>query len=81
MLSMPGKLYPAGATTHSSRGVRNLPGLFPVLSAMADAGLLLLIHAEVTDPDVDIFDRERVFIERYVCSSAQYSLCSSLLRT
>ncbi|SPQ98129.1 unnamed protein product (mitochondrion) [Plasmodiophora brassicae] len=60
------KLYPAGATTHSSRGVRNLPGLFPVLSAMADAGLLLLIHAEVTDPDVDIFDRERVFIERHV---------------
>lgn len=58
------KLYPAGATTHSDAGVTDLFKLLPVLQAMADEDLLFLVHGEVTDPDVDIFDREAVFIER-----------------
>ncbi len=58
------KLYPAGATTHSDAGVRDLRRVDGVLAAMADHGLPLLVHGEVTDPTVDVFDRERVFIER-----------------
>ena len=58
------KLYPAGATTNSDSGVRNIETVYPVLEQMADAGVRLCIHGEVTDPDVDIFDREAVFIER-----------------
>lgn len=58
------KLYPAGATTHSDAGVSNLKKTFPVLEAMAKYGIPLLIHGEVTDNDIDIFDREAVFIER-----------------
>jgi len=57
------KLYPAGATTNSHGGVRDLDRVMPVLEAMADIGLTLCIHGEVTDPDVDIFDREAVFIQ------------------
>ena len=57
------KLYPAGATTNSESGVTSLPDLMPTLEAMADAGLPLLVHGEVTDPDIDVFDREAVFIE------------------
>lgn len=57
------KLYPAHATTHSSHGVTNIPGLDPVFAAMADAGIPLCVHAEVTDPEVDIFDREAVFLD------------------
>jgi len=57
------KLYPAGATTNSAYGVTDIAILEPVLTAMATAGLPLLVHGEVTDPDVDIFDREAVFIE------------------
>ena len=60
------KLYPAGATTHSEAGVQHLQAVRPVLEAMADAGLPLLVHGEVTDPGVDVFDRERVFIERHL---------------
>ncbi len=60
------KLYPAGATTHSAAGVTNLRGIAPVLEAMAEVGLPLLVHAEVTDPTVDVFDREAVFIERHL---------------
>ncbi len=60
------KLYPAGATTHSSAGVTDLEGLYPVLEAMAERHMLLLIHGEVTDESVDIFDREAVFIERHL---------------
>ena len=60
------KLYPAGATTNSSHGVGSLDGLYPVFEAMAEQGLLLLIHGEVTDHDIDIFDREKVFIDRYL---------------
>lgn len=57
------KLYPAGATTNSDSGVRNTANVMPVLEAMADAGIPLCIHGEVTDASVDIFDREAVFIE------------------
>ncbi|MFA7593434.1 MAG: dihydroorotase [Thiohalobacteraceae bacterium] len=58
------KLYPAGATTHSDAGVTNLLTCQAALEAMAEVGLPLLVHGEVTDTDVDIFDREAVFIER-----------------
>ncbi|NIR58658.1 MAG: dihydroorotase [Gammaproteobacteria bacterium] len=58
------KLYPAGATTHAEAGVRDLRRCTPALEAMAEAGVPLLVHGESIDPDVDVFDRERVFIER-----------------
>jgi len=58
------KLYPAGATTNSASGVRDLDRVRAVLERMAEIGLPLLVHGEVTDPGVDIFDREAVFIER-----------------
>lgn len=60
------KLYPAHATTGSAHGVSNVAGLYPVLDAMQRAGMPLLIHGEVTDHDVDIFDREAVFIDRHL---------------
>ena len=58
------KLYPAGATTNSLSGVRNFDKVRPVLEKMAEIGLPLCVHGEVTDPAVDIFDREAVFIDR-----------------
>jgi dihydroorotase len=58
------KLYPAGATTNSDAGVTDLRKTFAVLEAMQREGLLLLVHGEVTDSEIDIFDREAVFIER-----------------
>lgn len=58
------KLYPAGATTNSDSGVTNLGHCVKALEAMEKLGMPLLTHAEVTDSDVDVFDRERVFIER-----------------
>ena len=58
------KLYPAGATTNSQSGVRDFARVQPVLDTMADIGLPLCVHGEVTDPDIDIFDREAVFIDR-----------------
>ncbi len=58
------KYYPAGATTNSDSGVTALEKCFPVLEAMEKAGMPLLVHGEVTDADSDVFDRERVFIER-----------------
>lgn len=58
------KLYPAGATTNSSSGVTDISKIYPVLAAMEKAGLPLLLHGEVTDNHIDIFDREAVFIER-----------------
>jgi dihydroorotase len=58
------KLYPAGATTNSAEGVTNIRKTYAALEAMQRAGLLLLVHGEVTDPDVDVFDREAVFIDR-----------------
>ncbi len=58
------KLYPAGATTNSDSGVTNLGHCVKALEAMEKCGMPLLVHAEVTDADVDVFDREKVFIER-----------------
>ncbi|NQU60577.1 MAG: dihydroorotase [Rhodospirillales bacterium] len=58
------KLYPAGATTHSTGGVTDIARIEGVLGRMEKAGMPLLVHGEVTDPDIDIFDREAVFIER-----------------
>jgi dihydroorotase len=58
------KYYPAGATTHSDAGVRDIAKCGPALEAMEKHALPLLVHGEVTDPDVDVFDRERVFVER-----------------
>ncbi|ABE50547.1 dihydroorotase [Methylobacillus flagellatus] len=58
------KLYPAGATTNSDSGVTNIGHCVKALEAMEKHGIPLLVHAEVTDVDVDVFDRERVFIER-----------------
>lgn len=58
------KLYPAGATTHSAAGVTRISGIMAVLEKMAQAGLVLQVHGEVTDPHVDLFDREAVFIEQ-----------------
>lgn len=57
------KLYPAGATTNSQSGVSDIEQVYPVLERMSDIGLPLLVHGEVTDSAVDIFDREAVFIE------------------
>ena len=58
------KLYPAGATTNSEAGVGSLRKIYPLLEALERHDVPLLVHAEVVDPGVDIFDRERVFIER-----------------
>ncbi len=58
------KLYPAGATTNSANGVTDIGNIRPVLERMAAIGLPLCVHGEVTDPEVDVFDREAVFIER-----------------
>lgn len=58
------KLYPAGATTHSDDGVTDIRKTYPTLEAMQREGLLLLVHGEVTDAEIDVFDREAVFIER-----------------
>ena len=58
------KLYPSGATTNSEFGVTDLAGRAPVLEAMSELGVPLCIHGEDTSPEVDVFDRERVFLER-----------------
>ena len=58
------KLYPAGATTNSASGVTDIKKVVPTLQKMAEVGLPLLVHGEVTDPEVDIFDREKEYIER-----------------
>ena len=60
------KLYPAGATTNSAAGVRDLAAIGPVLETMERIGMPLLVHGEVTDPAIDIFDREAVFLERHL---------------
>lgn len=57
------KLYPAGATTNSDSGVTDAKKIYPVLETMAEVGMLLLIHGEVTAHDVDIFDREKAFLD------------------
>lgn len=58
------KLYPAGATTNSDAGVKNIEKIYPVLEVMEEIGMPFLVHGEVVDPEVDIFDREAVFIEQ-----------------
>jgi dihydroorotase len=58
------KLYPANATTNSAHGVSDVRNLWPALEAMQRIGMPLLVHGEVTDPEVDIFDREKAFIDR-----------------
>lgn len=65
------KLYPAGATTNSDSGVKDIRNIYPVLEAMADFGMLLLVHGEVTDADIDIFDREKVFLERVLAPTLE----------
>jgi len=65
------KLYPAGATTNSDAGVTDLANVSAALEVMAELGLPLLVHGEVTDPDIDIFDREAVFIERHLAQVVQ----------
>ncbi len=60
------KYYPAGATTNSDSGVTAIERAYPAFEAMEREGLVLCVHGEVTDPAVDVFDRERVFIERHL---------------
>lgn len=60
------KLYPAGATTNSDAAVEGIDALFPIFEEMQNQGLLLLIHGEVTEHHIDIFDREKEFIDRYM---------------
>lgn len=57
------KLYPAGATTNSDSGVTSVKNIYPALKAMQKVGMLLLVHGEVTDSSIDIFDREKVFLD------------------
>ena len=64
------KLYPAGATTNSESGVKDIKKVMPILEMMAEIGMPLLIHGEVTDSNIDIFDREKVFIDEkldFIC--------------
>ena len=65
------KYYPAGATTNAEHGVSDLRRCYPVLEAMQELGMPLLVHGEVTDTSVDIFDREAVFIERQLAPLVQ----------
>ncbi len=60
------KLYPAGATTNSDAAVKGINALYPVFEQMQKDGMLLLVHGEVTESHVDIFDREKVFIDEYM---------------
>ncbi len=60
------KLYPAGATTNSASGVNNIATIFPLLEQMQNLDMPLLIHGEVTSPEIDIFDREKVFIDTHL---------------
>ncbi|MGC3964762.1 MAG: dihydroorotase [Rhodocyclaceae bacterium] len=64
------KLYPAGATTNSDAGVTSIEKVYPVLERMEALGLVLCVHGEVTHADVDVFDRERVFIDRVLAPLA-----------
>jgi len=65
------KLYPAGATTNSDRGVTDIAAIHPVLERMASIGMPLLVHGEVVDADIDIFDREKVFLERVLAPTLE----------
>lgn len=65
------KLYPAGATTNSDQGVTDITRIAPVLARMEGIGMPLLVHGEVTDPGIDVFDREAVFIERVLAPALE----------
>lgn len=65
------KLYPAGATTHSDAGVSNIKDAYPLFAAMERYDIPLLVHGEITDGDCDIFDREKVFIDKYLLDIAK----------
>lgn len=65
------KYYPAGATTNSENGVTNIEAVYPILEDMAESGLPLLIHGETTNTEVDIFDREKVFIDSVLAPLVQ----------
>ena len=65
------KLYPAGATTHSDAGVTAIENIYPALEAMQDCGLVLQVHGEVTQSEVDVFDRESIFIEQILMPLTQ----------
>ena len=65
------KLYPAGATTNSDSGVTDIRNIDAVLARMAEIGMPLLVHGEVVSPDIDIFDRERVFLERILAPTLE----------
>ncbi|WP_067514624.1 dihydroorotase [Endozoicomonas ascidiicola] len=65
------KLYPAGATTNSASGVTDLDNVQEALEAMAECGMPLLVHGEVTDAEIDIFDREKAFIDRHLVKLAE----------
>jgi dihydroorotase len=65
------KLYPAGATTNSASGVTDIRNIYPVLERMEKIGMVLCVHGEVTDPQVDVFDREAVFIDRVLSRLVQ----------
>jgi dihydroorotase len=65
------KLYPAGATTNSASGVTDVRNIYPALERMERMGMVLCVHGEVTDPDVDVFDREKIFIARILLPLAR----------
>lgn len=65
------KLYPAGATTNSASGVTDIRNIDDALAAMSECGMLLLVHGEVTDGDIDIFDREKIFLERVLAPTRE----------
>ncbi|WP_148863239.1 dihydroorotase [Marinobacter fonticola] len=65
------KLYPAGATTNSASGVTDIRNIDAALAAMSDCGMLLLVHGEVTDNDIDIFDREKAFLDRVLAPTRE----------
>ncbi|WP_336368107.1 dihydroorotase [Marinobacter sp. C2H3] len=65
------KLYPAGATTNSASGVTDIRRIYPVLEAMAECGMRLLVHGEVTDTAIDIFDREQAFLEQVLAPTVE----------
>ncbi len=73
------KLYPAGATTNSEAGVRDLEKIYPVLEVMEAIGMPLLVHGEVVDPAVDIFDREAVFIDTKLIPLREHFPCLKLV--
>lgn len=62
-------MFISGATTNSDSGVTSIDAVLPTLKVMAEAGLLLLVHGEVTDPTVDMFDREKEFISTVLVSN------------